>query len=206
MTETLEILIVDDTDGCRDLYSFWLEGDHTVRTAPNGTVALDEIDPAVDLVVVDRNMPGPSGLDVAAEIRADGYDCQIIMISSERVEFDLSTSPVDEYIKKPADREALESAVDEVATQHAYQSALFELFAVSATVGRVEANAPREQLERVEEYLTLCEQAKQKHSHVNTILDRGEINWEAAFESLSSVAVPDRPMLDGSFSSVRQSS
>jgi DNA-binding response OmpR family regulator len=205
MTETLDVLVVDDTDGCRDLYSFWLEGDHNVRTASNGTVALDEIDPAVDLVVVDRNMPGPSGLDVAAEIRTDGYDCQIIMISSERLDFEVSESPVDRYIQKPADRESLESAVEEVATQHAYQSALLELFAVSATVGRVEANAACEELERVEEYLTLREQAKRKHSQVNTILNRGEINWEAAFESLSSIAVPDRPALDASSSSMRQS-
>jgi DNA-binding response OmpR family regulator len=186
MTETLDVLIVDDTEGCRDLYQFWLEADHDVRTAPNGTVALDEIDPDVDLVVVDRNMPGPSGLDVAAEIRTNGYDCQIIMSSSERIDFELADSPIDEYVKKPTDRETLEAAVEQVATQHAYQSALFEFFAVSATVGRVEANLPREQLETIEEYLTLRDQVKHKHTQVNTILEQSSINWEAAFESFSS--------------------
>ncbi|WP_336327824.1 response regulator [Halovenus sp. HT40] len=205
MTENLEILVVDDTEGCRDLYTLWLESDHGVRTAPNGTVALEEIDPSVDLVLLDRNMPGPSGLDVAAEICNDGYDCQIIMISSERANFSVAESPVDEYIRKPADRETLETTIEKIGTQKAYQSALLEFFAVSATVGRVEASASPEDLESVEEYLKLCEQAEHKHSQVNTILEGSEINWSAAFESLETTSGSDKSGLTSPTASIRQS-
>lgn len=206
MNKALNILIIDDTDGCRDLYTLWLESDHDVRTAPNGTVALEEIDPDVDLVLLDRNMPGPSGLDVAAEIRTNGYDCQIIMISSEIANFSIPESPVDEYIRKPASRGTLESAVEEIATQHAYQSALLECFAVSATVGRVEANAPPERLESVEEYLKLREQAERKRAQAETILNRGEINWETAFESLEATSESDSSRFTSSTASLCQSS
>lgn len=206
MTETLEILVVDDTEGCRDLYTLWLESDHDVRTAPNGTVALEEIGPDVDLVLLDRNMPGPSGLDVAAEIRTDGYDCQIIMISSERADFAAAESPVDEYIRKPADRETLEVTIEKIGTQKAYQSALLEFFAVSATVGQVEASAAPEDLESVEEYRRLREQAEHKHSQANTILEGSEINWDAAFESLETPSRSDRSGRTSPTASIRQSS
>ena len=205
MTETLDILIVDDTEGCRDLYTLWLESDHDVRTAPNGTVALEEIDAGVDLVLLDRNMPGPSGLDVATEIHNDGYDCRIVMISSEIADFALEESPVDEYIRKPAERETLEATIEKIGTQQAYQSALLELFAVSATVGRVEANAAPETLETVEEYLKLCEQAEHKQSEVSTILEGSEINWDAAFESLEAASRSDRSGPTSSTASLRRS-
>ncbi|MXR52257.1 response regulator [Halovenus sp. WSH3] len=115
--ESLDVLIVDDTDGCRDLYAFWLEDDHAVETAPNGTVALDRIDHSVDLVLMDRNMPGPSGLDVAAEMRTAGYDCPIVMISSEPADVCLSESPLDEYLRKPVDESTLESTIEDVTTR-----------------------------------------------------------------------------------------
>lgn len=188
MTGPLDVLIVDDTDGCRDLYSLWFEAEYSVETAPNGTVALDQISNETDIVLLDRNMPGPSGLDVASEIRSDGYDCQIVMVSSERREFDISASPVDDYVQKPADRETLVSAVEQIATQRLYQSALSEYFAVSATVGRAETRAPRDQLETVEEYLRLREQAEQKRADANSILDGRNLDWETAFQSLQGVA------------------
>lgn len=192
MKNSLEVLIVDDTDGCRDLYALWLEA-HDVRTAPNGSAALDMIDDGVDLLLVDWNMPGPSGLEVAAQVRRDGYDCHIIMVSSEVPDFALSDAPIDNYVRKPADRETLEQTVDQVVTTDAYQTALSEFFAVSATVGRVEAKAPHDQLESFEEYTKLREQAEQKRSQVNEILDKSTINWEAAFNSVFIAAQPEQP-------------
>lgn len=188
MTDSLDVLIVDDTDGCRDLYSLWFEGEYNVETAPNGTVALERISDTTDIVLLDRNMPGPSGLDVAREIRSEGYDCQIVMVSSESQEFEIAPSPVDDYVQKPADRDTLVSAVERMASQQHYQAALSDFFAVSATVGRAETRAPRDQLETVEEYRRLREQAKQKQEDANSILDGGHLDWETAFQSLYSDA------------------
>lgn len=188
MTGSLEVLIVDDTDGCRDLYSLWFEPEYNVETAPNGTVALDQVSRETDIVLLDRNMPGPSGLDVAEEIRSEGYDCQIVMVSSESQEFDIAASPIDDYVQKPADRDTLVSAVEQIATQRLYQTALSEFFAVSATVGRAQTRAPRDQLETVEEYLRLCEQAEQKQADANSILEGRDLDWETAFQSLQGAA------------------
>ena len=196
MTEPLEVLIVDDTDGCRDLYSLWFEAEYTVRTAPNGTVALERLDDETDIVLLDRNMPGPSGLDVARKIRAEEYDCQIVMVSSESQEFGLAASPVDEYVQKPADRETLVSTVERLASQRVYQTALSEFFAVSATVGRVESRAPRDKLESVEEYLRLREQAEQKRADASSMLECGHLDWKAAFQSVGETgSQPSAPQL-----------
>lgn len=114
MTQPLNVLVVDDADGCRDLYTLWLEADHEVETVSNGTEALEQIGPGVDLVILDRNMPGESGLDVATETHNNRYDCQVVMISSEIVDFDLADSPVDEYLRKPVQKDTFQATVEQI--------------------------------------------------------------------------------------------
>lgn len=197
MTEPLEVLIVDDTDGCRELYSLWFEADYSVWTAPNGTVALEQLDDETDIVLLDRNMPGQSGLEVAREIRAEGYDCQIVMVSSESQEFTLSESPVDEYVRKPTEREPLVSTVEQIASQRVYQTTLSEFFAVSATVGRVETRVPCDKLDSIEEYTRLREQAEQKRADASSVLEGGQLDWKAAFQTVAETGggQPSAPQL-----------
>lgn len=116
MSDEIRVLIVDDNDDIRNLYAIWLTHDFDVRTAPNGEAVLSSLETPMDLVVLDRNMPGRSGLEVATELREGGLADSILMVSSARREFELSSSPVNGYIQKPASREDVLSAVRSLAS------------------------------------------------------------------------------------------
>jgi len=139
MNGDLRILLVDDNEGCRELYALWLDGNYDVQTAENGLAAIETVTDDIDLVLLDRNMPGPNGVDVAEKLREDGYDGGIIMVSSQPLDFDLSQSPFDNYVQKPTQRGNLEHAVERFVTRQRLQDKLNEYYASTATLATLEA-------------------------------------------------------------------
>lgn len=114
MSEEPTLLIVDDRDACREVFSLWLSESYAVRTASSGKDALDTVDETVDLVLLDRNMPGLSGLEVASVLRERGYEVGILVVSAARRDFQLDSAPIDEYLQKPIDGHELGEGVKRV--------------------------------------------------------------------------------------------
>jgi DNA-binding response OmpR family regulator len=108
MTGTL--LVVDDDPDFRALYEAWLAA-YEVRVAADGAEALDVIDEAVDVVVLDREMPRKDGITVARELQARAVDPAVVMVSGVAPDTDLLDVPVDDYLRKPVEREAVTAAV-----------------------------------------------------------------------------------------------
>jgi DNA-binding response OmpR family regulator len=97
------IVVADDDAEIADFirYSFEVAG-HTVHTALDGVAALRLVRAhRPDLVVLDESMPGLTGLQVAAELRArdDTADVPVVMISGS-VPGDV-TGLVDRLVAKP---------------------------------------------------------------------------------------------------------
>lgn len=63
-TGSATVLIVEDEQPLADLYAKFLESTYTVRTAYDGTEALDSMSHEVDVVLLDRRMSGLSGEEV----------------------------------------------------------------------------------------------------------------------------------------------
>ena len=78
-----DILLVDDDDIMIELISdILLDDGHDVRSAPDGRRALDEIarvKPAV--LILDMNMPGIDGYEVAKRLRADPATASLPIIA-----------------------------------------------------------------------------------------------------------------------------
>jgi len=141
MPRTLRILAVDDNEELRDLYTLLL-ADHEVRTAPDGPTALDRIDSRTELVILDRDMPGLSGIEVAETIADREFDCHIAMVSSMAPDFDIASSPIDQYVQKPVDSETITGIADQYITQREYGDALQEFFGFASQLATIEANHP----------------------------------------------------------------
>lgn len=80
------VLVVDDHEGFRTSARAWLtsEGFTVVGESPTGEDALRDVgDLMPDLVLLDLNLPGMSGLDVAAELAASAGGPAVIIISSD---------------------------------------------------------------------------------------------------------------------------
>ncbi len=67
-----QILVVDDEPERARLFEAWLNDRWTVDTANNGRAALDIMDEHVDLVFLDRRMPGIDVNEVLEQLRDRG--------------------------------------------------------------------------------------------------------------------------------------
>jgi DNA-binding response OmpR family regulator len=179
----LTILVVDDTTGCGDRYALWLEEDHEVLTAADGEAALERLSDRVDLVLLDREMPGPNGLAVAREIRERGFDPYVVMVSSREPDLDLLEYPVDDDLQKPIGAADLAAVVEEYRSREAYRDTLEQFFALTATVATLEASTPRSELARCERYARLRWLVEEKRAEVDRALNEAAPDWSTAFRA-----------------------
>src|SRR5438105_5730550 len=99
------ILVVDDDPQIRRvLRTTLIAQGYEVSDARNGDEALERIrDGKYDLVILDMNMPGMSGLEVCRTIRSSS-DVAIVMLTvrdSEADKVDALDAGADDYITKP---------------------------------------------------------------------------------------------------------
>jgi len=111
------VLVVDDDHQLADLYAAWLETEYDVRTAYGGPSAFEAIDSDVDVALVDRLMPQVSGDELLEQIRAEGYDCRVSIVTAVDPDFDIIEMGFDEYVVKPVRREDIETVVDSLVTR-----------------------------------------------------------------------------------------
>ncbi|MGW2824173.1 response regulator transcription factor [Streptomyces sp. NPDC001443] len=78
------VLVVDDDPAIRRSLERGLRlSGFSVRTADSGRAALDAVREAPpDVLVLDVSMPGTSGIEVCARLRADGQDLPVLMLSA----------------------------------------------------------------------------------------------------------------------------
>jgi len=125
------VLVVDDEEGLADLYGIWLRDRYTVETAYDGDAAIDALDEHVDVVLLDRQMPGVSGDDVLEAIRERGLGCRVAMVTAVEPELDIVDLGFDDYLRKPVDRETLRATVDRLLRRSAYDDTVQEYFAAA---------------------------------------------------------------------------
>jgi len=104
------IFIVDDDPDVRELVEYKLvQGGHDVLSAANGQDALRLVPaarPNLDLLLLDVMMPGFSGFDVLAQLRAEEATrlLPIIMLTAKAQETDAERGfalGADDYVLKP---------------------------------------------------------------------------------------------------------
>jgi len=111
------ILIVDDEEVVAESYELYLSDKYETRIESNGGAALCELTPSdreIDLILLDRRMPGMSGDVVAEHIDEYELDYQVIMISAVDPDLDIIDMPVDGYLSKPVSEEEIVAAVERV--------------------------------------------------------------------------------------------
>ena len=100
------IVIVEDEEDLLELleYNLTKEGFETIGFLNTKTVAqiLDEEE--IDLLIMDRNLPGVEGSEFVRELREDGLDVPVIFLSAKDRDEDIEEGFLrggDDYITKP---------------------------------------------------------------------------------------------------------
>jgi DNA-binding NtrC family response regulator len=104
-TEQTRVFIVEDEQSLADLYEVWLTDEYDTQVAYSGDVALEAIaNHGIDVVLLDRRMPGLSGDEVANRLDENGCDAQVIMVTAVSPSPEMVALPIDDYIQKPVER------------------------------------------------------------------------------------------------------
>ena len=155
MTDHNRVLIVDDEPDLADLYASWLHEEYAVETAYDGTGALDVLDESVDVVLLDRRMPGMSGDAVLEWIRDRGLGCRVAMITAVDPDFDILELGFDAYVTKPVAAPELADVTERLIRRSEYTDTLQELFAKLSTRETLAAEKPAFELDADERYRKL---------------------------------------------------
>lgn len=110
------VLIVEDESDLADIYATWLEEKYRVRIANSGGEAVKKLDDEIDVILVDRRMPGLCGADVLEEVRERQIDCHVSMVTAMQREFGTIETGIDAYLLKPVSRDTLMKTTEDMLT------------------------------------------------------------------------------------------
>jgi two-component system response regulator LytT len=117
--EHLRAVVVDDEQLARDELCFLLQqlgGVEVVAQAGNGVEAIRVIEECQpDLVMLDVQMPGLTGFEVAKRVMQAGLDSQVVFVTAfDQYAIDAFEVNAVDYLLKPVEPERLSTAVERV--------------------------------------------------------------------------------------------
>ncbi|WP_436910430.1 response regulator [Halosimplex marinum] len=146
------VLVVDDNRVVADTYAAFLAGEYAVDAVYGGEEALAALDPGVEVLLLDRRMPGLSGDEVLARIEERAVDLRVVMVTAVDPGVDIVDLPFDEYVVKPVGRAELVAVVDEMFRRARYDDPLRRFLALASKKATLEASADADDLADSEAY------------------------------------------------------
>ena len=146
------ILIVEDEPDVAETYRLWLREDYEVEMAHDGDEGLSKLDPSVDVVLLDRMMPGLSGDEVLEQIRERDLGCRVSMVTAVEPDFDILEMGFDAYLSKPIRSEELHETVENLLDRSSYDALLQEYYSLVEKRATLEATKSKAELAESEEY------------------------------------------------------
>lgn len=183
-SETASVLIVEDERDLADLYASWLNDSYIVSTAYDGDEALDKLDEQIDVVLLDRRMPGTSGDEVLDYIRKHKLDIRVAIVSAVSPDFDVIGMGFDDYLVKPVDNEELHDTIERMLTRATYDDALKELEQLVAQKAVLEVEKTNAELQEHDEYRKLERRIEKVQRQADTaVADFNDEDFEVTFRS-----------------------
>jgi len=155
MTEEKEttVLIVDDDEEVTDIFRTWLGDEYEVSITHGGEEALQTLsEKGIDIVLLDRLMPGMSGEEVLKEIREEGYDCMVAMVTAVEPDFEIIRMGFDEYVRKPSSEKVLRQTVQSLVERKQQSEKRQEYASVCIKKATLEAEKDKDKLRSSNEY------------------------------------------------------
>jgi len=182
-TDDATVLVVDDEHDVADLYAFRLAEQYTVHTAYDGQEAVDAFDSDIDVVLLDRRMPGLTGDEVLREMRAADPNARVVMVTAIDPDLDIVDMDFDDYLCKPVGKETLLEAIDHQLTAREYGETVRKLFQATSKVGVLEAEKSTDELKRSTEYQALTQRIETLRADQSELIEELD-DFEAAFNAI----------------------
>jgi len=168
-------LVVDDEQEVADAYALRLRGYCDVETAYGGEAALSVVDDSsVDIVLLDRHMPGLSGDNVLSELVERDYYGRVVMVTAVDPGIEVLDMPFDDYLCKPVEREDIRAVIDQQQQILAYET-LGEYFSAEAKRAVLEAELEAEKRREHATYAEVAERAERLERRVRRLLTDDDV-------------------------------
>ncbi|WP_248897581.1 response regulator [Haloplanus halobius] len=176
------VLIVEDETELAELFAQWLSEEYDVRVATSGEEALEEVDEDIDVVLLDRLMPGISGDEVLETIRERDLSVRVAMVTAVEPDFDVLEMGFDDYVVKPLFREDLQRLVSGLLERDEYDQQLAEMFATASKLAALESHKTEAELAESDEYRRLKDEFEDTRHRIEELESRMETgDFEAVF-------------------------
>jgi DNA-binding HxlR family transcriptional regulator/DNA-binding response OmpR family regulator len=166
------VLIVDDDPRLLNMHADWLEDDYTVERAYDGREAFRKLDESVDVVLLDRRMPGISGEEVLERIRGWGIGCRVVMLSAVDPDFDVLEMGFDGYVVKPGFRDEIRDVITDVLARDVHEQPVQEYLALSAKEALLRAEKTETELRENDAYAGLVERLERLEAEIGDATDQ----------------------------------
>ena len=130
-TDSTDVLVVDDDETYLSAQAEWLRDHYSVKTAADGTTALESFDDSIDVVILDRQMPDLDGDEVAERLRERDSSCQIVMTTGVEPDTDIIDLGIDDYVTKPVSSDELLDAIERALERASYDESLQGYFSLA---------------------------------------------------------------------------
>lgn len=164
------VLAVDDEERDVQAFQLWLGDAYRIVTATGGETAMERLDESVDVVLLDRHMPGVSGEAVLERIRESPHDPWIVMVTAVDPDFDLIDMPFDEYLSKPVGESELRSVVDRLLRIDDYDDRINELYTVTRKIAALRTELTNAELRQDERYLELLDRQERLRADADDLV------------------------------------
>ncbi len=165
------ILVVEDEPDLADMYSGWLDQKYPVRTAHDGNEALDKFDEDVEVVLLDRQLPGMDGDAVLPLLRDRKPDIQVAMVTAVDPDVNVVDMGFDAYITKPIREDDLFEVVDHLLHRRIYDENIRELFAAISKQIALEDQYDDEELQDNPQYQYLLAEIEKLRDETADLAD-----------------------------------
>ncbi len=110
------VLIAEDDDFQREVLKDLLKTlKFNVFTASNGLEALNTIiSTSPDLLFIDENMPGMSGVQCSEKIREKNKELPIVLVTGANIEKNMFEAKISKVLKKPYTFDMIKSTIKEL--------------------------------------------------------------------------------------------
>ena len=178
------VMIVDDEADLLEAYELMLADTYEVVTANGGEEALEAVDEDIDVGFLERRMPGMSGDELLDELREQGYDVPVAMVTAVEPDDDIIEMPFDDYLTKPVNRELLTNKVEILSNRASFDHKSREFYRLASKKATLEAKDAFDHTEN-EEYQQLVEQMEALRADLDETLDELVAeDPESAFRSI----------------------
>ena len=155
------VLVVDDDPRLARMHAGWLSDDYDVETAHNGKQAITMLSEEVDVVLLDRRMPGLSGDDLLQKIRDAGLDTRVVVFTAVEPDVDIAEMPFDAYVLKPADKTEIRQVVSEMLDRASEDDAVLERYSLLARRALLDARLTPAERDSSDEYQQLVDRLQE---------------------------------------------